>query len=153
MDRVSLSTRKLARVNNERRSILNWFRYAGWAGLGLIGILSTVPGELRPHVFAVPQLEHLVAYFAAGLFLALGFWNRRNVFLLCLAVPMYAAALEIAQLFIPGRSSEFIDFFASSAGAWAGIALAWLMRSSRRFRANEAIPAGDPPGKSRNPPL
>jgi VanZ family protein len=53
------------------------------------------------------------------------------VLLLCLAVPLYAAVLEIAQLFIPGRSSEFIDFFASSAGAWAGIILAWLLVSGQ----------------------
>jgi VanZ like family len=144
MDRASLGTRKLARVNNERRSMLNLFRYVGLGGLIVIGILSAVPGELRPHVFAVPQLEHFVAYFAAGLLLALGFWDRRSVFLLCLAVPIYAAVLEIAQLFIPGRSSEFIDFLASSAGAWAGIVLAWLLHSARRLRANEVIPAGDP---------
>ncbi len=111
------------------RSIFNLFRYVGLGGLIVIGILSAVPGELRPHVLVVPQLEHFVAYFAAGLLLALGFWNPRSVLLLCLAVPLYAAVLEIAQLFIPGRSSEFIDFFASSAGAWPGIVLAWLLVS------------------------
>ena len=127
------------------RSILNLFRYLGLAGLIIIGILSEVPGELRPHVVAVPQLEHFVAYFAAGLLLALGLWSRRNVLLLCLAIPLYAAVLEIAQLFIPGRSSEFIDFSASSAGAWAGIVLAWLLRSACKLRKNETNP--DPRGK------
>ena len=70
-----------------------------------------------------------MAYFAAGLLLALGFWSRRNVLLLSLALPVYAAVLEITQLIVPGRSSEFIDFLASSAGAWAGIVLAWLLVS------------------------
>ena len=129
------------------RSILNLFRYLGLAGLIIIGILSELPGELRPHVFAVPQLEHFVAYFAAGLLLALGLWSRRNVLLLCLAIPLYAAVLEIAQLFIPGRSSEFIDFFASSAGAWAGIVLAWLLRWACKLRENQANPASDQRGK------
>src|SRR6266536_907096 len=134
------------------RSILNLFRYVGLGGLIVIGILSAVPGELRPHVFAVPQLEHFAAYFAAGLLLALGFWNRRNVLLLCLAVPMYAAVLEVAQLFIPGRSSEFIDFLASSAGAWAAIGLAWLLRSVCELKGNEAVPPGDPRDKIASDP-
>jgi VanZ family protein len=108
-------------------SIVNFCRYVGIAGLIGIGILSEVPGELRPHVFAVPQLEHSVAYFSAGLLLALGFSSRRNVLLLFLALPVYAAVLEITQLAVPGRSSEFIDFLASLAGAWAGIVLAGLL--------------------------
>src|SRR6266487_1953327 len=128
-------------------STVNYFRYVGLGALMVIGILSEVPGELRPHVFAVTQLEHFVAYFAAGLLLALGFWNRRNVLLLCLAVPMYAAVLEVAQLFIPGRSSEFIDFLASSAGAWTAIGLAWLLRSACELKGNEAIPPGAPRDK------
>jgi len=116
-------------------STVNYFRYVGLGALMLIGILSEVPGELRPHVFAVTQLEHFMAYFAAGLLLALGFWSRRNVLLLSLALPVYAAVLEITQLIVPGRSSEFIDFFASLAGAWAGIALAGLLlRSVCRLR-------------------
>jgi len=57
------------------------------------------------------------------------------VLLLSLALPVYAAVLEITQLIVPGRSSEFIDFFASLAGAWAGIALAGLLlRSVCRLR-------------------
>ncbi len=99
---------------NTANSILSFFRYLGLGSLIAIGVLSEVPGELRPHIFAVSQLEHVVAYFAAALLLALGFWNRRNVLLLSLALPLYAAVLEIAQMFIPGRNSEFIDFFASS---------------------------------------
>src|SRR6266516_6512866 len=123
-------------------STVNYFRYVGLGALMVIGILSEVPGELRPHVFAVPQLEHFMAYFAAGLLLALGFWSRRNVLLLSLALPVYAAVLEITQLIVPGRSSVFIDFLASLAGAGAGIVLAWLLCSAPRLRGNEAIPAG-----------
>jgi VanZ family protein len=119
---------------NSPNSILSFFRYLGLGALVAIGILSEVPGGLRPHVFAAGQLEHFVAYFAAALLLALGFWSRRNVLLLSLALPIYAAVLEIAQLLVPGRNSEFIDFFASSGGVYAGIISAWLLRSACKFR-------------------
>jgi len=119
---------------NTANSILSFFRYLGLGSLIAIGVLSEVPGELRPHIFAVSQLEHVVAYFAAALLLALGFWNHRNVLLLSLALPLYAAVLEIAQMFIPGRNSEFIDFFASSGGVCAGIISAWLLRSACKLR-------------------
>jgi VanZ family protein len=118
---------------NAANSILSVFRYLGLGALIAIGVLSEVPGGLRPHISAVTQLEHFVAYFAAALLLALGFWNRRNMLLLCLALPIYAAVLEIAQMFIPGRNSELIDFFASSGGACAGLISAWLLRSACRL--------------------
>ena len=76
---------------NSAISILATFRYLGLGALIVIGILSEVPGGLRPHIFGVSQLEHFVAYFAAALLLALGFWSRRNVLLLSLALPVYAA--------------------------------------------------------------
>jgi VanZ family protein len=99
-----------------------------------IAVLSEVPGGLRPHILVVGQLEHFLAYFGAALLLALGFWSRRNVLLLCIALPLYAAVLEIAQMFVPGRNSEFIDFFASWGGACFGSMLAWLLHSARRLR-------------------
>ncbi len=118
---------------NAANSILSFCRYLGLGALIAIGVLSEVPGGLRPHIFAVSQLEHFVAYFAAALLLALGFWNRRKLLLLSSALPIYAAVLEITQMFIPGRSSEFIDFFASSGGACAGILSAWLLYSACRL--------------------
>src|SRR6266566_2774984 len=48
---------------NTANSILSFFRYLGLGSLIAIGVLSEVPGELRPHIFAVSQLEHVVAYF------------------------------------------------------------------------------------------
>ena len=116
-------------------SILSFSRNLGLGALIAIGVLSEVPGGLRPHILAVGQLEHFLAYSAAALLLALGFWNRRNVLLLCLALPIYAGVLEIAQLFVPGRDAQFIDFLASWGGACAGILSAWMLRSARKLGA------------------
>jgi VanZ family protein len=43
-----------------------------------------------------------------------------------LSLSLYAAILEIAQIWVPGRDPKFIDFAASSAGAFIGSALAWI---------------------------
>jgi VanZ family protein len=119
---------------NSAKSNLSLFRYLGLGALIAIAVLSEIPGELRPHVFAVGQLEHFLAYFGAALLLALGFWSRRNILLLCLALPIYAAVLEIAQMVVPGRNSDFVDFLASWGGACFGIMSAWLLHSARRLR-------------------
>jgi hypothetical protein len=66
---------------NGAKSILSLFRYLGLGALIAIAVLSEVPGELRPHILAVGQLEHFLAYFGAALLLALGFWSRRNALL------------------------------------------------------------------------
>jgi VanZ family protein len=98
------------------------FRAAGYAAILLIGVLSLVPGTLRPETGAPGRFEHFVAYMGAATILALGFggtgWRSQGLWL----VP-YAAALEIAQLFVPGRHSRFSDFAVSSLGALLGIVL------------------------------
>ena len=98
------------------------FRAAGYAAILLIGVLSLIPGTLRPETGAPGQFEHFVAYMGAAALLALGFggtgWRSQGLWL----VP-YAAALETAQLFIPGRHSRFSDFAVSSLGALLGIVL------------------------------
>ena len=124
--------------------IRSTFRYLGMAALIAIAILSEVPGGFRPHVFAVTQLEHVAAYFAAALLLALGFWNARNILLLSLALPIYAGVLEVAQLFIPGRNSDLIDFLASTFGAYAGLISAWLLRLAWKIAQKEGM--GSSPG-------
>lgn len=105
-------------------------RCAGPISMVAIGMLSLLPGELRPHVFASSQLEHFLAYFIVAFLCSIGFGNRTNVLRFSLTLPIYAAVLETVQIFIPGRSSRVIDFFVSSAGAWTGILLASLLWSA-----------------------
>ena len=104
-------------------SLKSTFRTAGWIGLAVIVVLSLVPGWARPHnALGLPgQYEHLIAYMlTAGV---LGFAYRKatiraallTLFVIC------AALLEIAQIWVPGRTGQVIDFGASSIGAGGGL--------------------------------
>jgi VanZ family protein len=61
------------------------------------------------------QLEHFGAYRVAGFILGFGYFGRFSLLTIAIGLSIYSGALEVAQLFIPGRGSRLIDFFASSA--------------------------------------
>ena len=105
-------------------------RLLGWIGILALGILSVVPGESRPHAFSPSQLEHVVAYFVTAAALALGYPSRRQFLVIVVMLTVYAGALEIAQLWVPGRLARVIDWAAGSAGAGTGASLVALLRSA-----------------------
>jgi VanZ family protein len=105
-------------------------RLFGWIGIAIIGVLSVVPGEARPHAFSPSQLEHVVAYLAVASTLALGYPGRRQFLAIVVLLTVYAGALEIAQLWVPGRLARVIDWLAGSAGAWTGASLVAIVRST-----------------------
>ena len=107
-----------------RLNVETSFRAAGYAAILLIGVLSLVPGTLRPETGAPGQFEHFVAYLGAATFLALGSDKASQRWQGLWLVP-FAAALEIAQHFVPGRHSRFSDFAVSSVGAILGIIVAF----------------------------
>jgi VanZ family protein len=119
--------------------MIKMIRLAGLLAIVSIGFLSVVPGEVRPHVLASGQLEHFGAYGVAGFILGFGYFGRLPLLRLGVGLTIYSGALEVAQLFIPGRSSRLIDFYASSLGAWSGITLVLLLYSTlgRRFSLRE----------------
>ena len=45
-------------------------RQGGWAAIILVVVLSLVPSHLRPHILAIGQLEHLIAYGLVAILLA-----------------------------------------------------------------------------------
>jgi hypothetical protein len=105
------------------------FRVCGWAAVAAIAILSLVPGDLRPHLLSVSQLEHFAAYLVAGAVLIMGYSGVRPAVTIASALPIYAAILELLQLWVPGRSARLIDVVAGSLGAWAGVALILVAHS------------------------
>ena len=85
-----------------------------------IGVLSLVPGEMRPHTGLPGQAEHFFAYGLASATLC-GLsrtWPTRGI--VAGALCLYAGVLETLQIWIPGRHAQFIDFTASASGAICG---------------------------------
>jgi len=103
-------------------------RLVGWSEIVVIGVLSLLPGDMRPHRGPeIPgQLAHFLAYFMTAGVLALGYRARAHAVKITLWLTLYAALLEIAQLWIPGRISRLIDFGASALGVLAGIGVVLL---------------------------
>jgi VanZ family protein len=103
-------------------------RPAFFACLVLLVLLSWLPGDAMVRTGIGGQVEHAVAYFGTAVIMALAYreWPRLHVQTLLLVV--LAGILEVGQLYVPGRSSAFLDFAASSAGVIIGGLLMWLVR-------------------------
>src|SRR5262249_26475766 len=110
--------------------IENLLRFVGWLGVAAIGILSLVPGDARPGLGNhIPgQFNHFLAYLVTASALASGDRSRACALDSLLGLTVYAGLLEIAQLWIPGRTSRLSDFIASGLGALIGIGFIRLMR-------------------------
>jgi VanZ family protein len=98
------------------------FQVAGIVCLGIVAVLSVLPGADRPHVFGSGNIEHLLAYagtafFASSLPVLRG-W--RVVMWLSAASLMF----EALQMVIPGRSPGLDNWIASTVGAIVGLLLA-----------------------------
>jgi VanZ family protein len=110
--------------------MLAWIiRSMAWLALLAIVVVSLVPGDVRPQVMGDKHFEHLTAYLIAGMLFATGYAQFRVAVLFGALLTLCAATMEIAQLGIAGRNSNFPDFISSAAGAWVGIAIGLCLRT------------------------
>jgi VanZ family protein len=101
------------------------FQFAGWACVIAIAALSLVASSLRP-VTALPHdLEHAAIFAITGLMLGLGYPNR--IQLQMSAMIVFAAVIELAQLYAPGRHARMIDFVVDALAACLGVACAAIL--------------------------
>jgi hypothetical protein len=83
-----------------RQQMTTSARVVAWALACAIILLSVVPPGLRPATPLPHDVEHFLIFWATGFAFALGY-RHRNVLLPTLLVS-FAAAIELAQLFVPG---------------------------------------------------
>jgi len=116
------------------------WRAATWIFLVAIVFLSLVSPALRPVTILPHNLEHAGIFALAGLAVGLGYPNHipRNM----VALTVFAGAVELAQLYAPGRHARWIDFAVDASAACAGVALAAL--AARLLPRRAASTGGGP---------
>jgi VanZ family protein len=103
-------------------------RIAAWALASAIVILSLVPPTLRPESGAFHSLEHFTIFAATGFAFGLGYKRRHH--LLAILLVVFSSAIEIAQLFVPGRHARLGDFIIDTLAACIGLVMASLLSSA-----------------------
>lgn len=92
---------------------------------------AMLPGELREAFSKGLSLGGVDAYahlfFCTLIALLLG-WNRVSAWRVVIIVLALGGLIELAQLWIPGRSTTWNDMGGNAAGALAGLLLVWLSR-------------------------
>ena len=115
------------------------FQAIGWLCVLAIVVLSLVAPSLRPVTFVPHNLEHIAIFAVTGLALGFGYPGQTARHMAMLVI--FAAAIELAQFYAPGRHPRVIDFVVDALGACVGAALAAVLmklftrRAERNWRA------------------
>jgi VanZ family protein len=93
--------------------------------------LAWLPEEVMRRTTLGDHAEHFIAYLGTSTIMGLAFRKSPRLVVLCALLIIYAAILEVGQLYSPGRHASFQDFAFSSAGAVTGTGgwLLWMARS------------------------
>ena len=102
-------------------------RVVAWNLLATIVFLSVIPATARPGTGA-HNLEHIGIFLVTGFAFACSYPKRWAV---TLTLVTFAAAVEMLQLFVPGRHARVSDLIVDVAGICAGAFLATISRTLR----------------------
>ena len=96
--------------------------------IGIVCYLTLTPKPPPSIDFGWDKLNHLAAFAALGFASWLGYpesWRRRSFVLF--AMVALGGLIEVLQLYVPGRSSEWGDLLADAIGVGAGAVIAMLL--------------------------
>jgi VanZ family protein len=99
------------------------FQATAWVLAGTIVLLSLSPPSVRPTTGAAHGLEHFLIFLATGV--AFGCGYSRRAAHLTIALPTFAAAIEVAQNWVPGRHARMSDFLVDAAASCLGVGLSY----------------------------
>lgn len=110
------------------------FRLLAWALAAAVAFATLGPPSLRPHSELGQDGEHALAFILVGLAFGLAY-GRNRLLTTAIAVALIGA-LEIMQLWAPGRHARFEDFAVDALAACVGLAMAaaldWTIKRTRR---------------------
>ncbi len=97
----------------------------GWLLLVVIVFLTLSPASYRPVTQVGHDMEHLLIYLMLGIAFGVGY--ARQWWPVALGLVGFTAAVEFAQLFVPGRHARLSDFVIDAAAVCLGVAIVWGM--------------------------
>jgi VanZ family protein len=109
-----------------------FYLVAAWAALLAIVVLTMVPPNLRPTTDAPHDVEHAAAFLITGLLFGLAYPGRERF--LTIGAVVFCAAIEILQLYVPGRHARWIDFAVDAVAAVVGIFVGVFGNRTQRRR-------------------
>ena len=91
--------------------------------------LAWLPEKAMTRTILGGHAEHFIAYLGSATIMGLTFRKSPRLAVLCALLIMYAAILEVGQLYSPGRHASVQDLAFSSAGVVTGGLFLWMARS------------------------
>ena len=125
-----------------------FLRVSAWLSVALLGVLSWLPASkmgMRPsESIGLPgYIEHLFAYFGTAAVLTLAYPRSPRLRLVG-GLIVYAAVLELGQLYVPGRAAQGIDWAAGALGAVLGVLAVTRLISSQPAPERYDTPPASP---------
>jgi VanZ family protein len=111
--------------------ILAWFLTAA------VAVLSLVPPGFRPVTGAPRAIEHFVIFAATGMAFGLCYGAR---YLVPIALVIFAGAIELAQLMVPGRHARIGDFVVDAFAACSGFVASYILMRTLEVTLDRNFP-------------
>ena len=112
-----------------QKTIEQLLRAAFIACLIVAAILALLPADLMRRTALGGHAEHVIAYLGTAILMGLAFPRGPQLTVQCVLLTMYASALEVGQLYSPGRHASFQDLAFSAAGIVIGGVLLGIARA------------------------
>ena len=106
-----------------------------YIGLGIISILSLLPGSAMPRLGSQDKVCHAIGYLMLFLSVSIGYNFRKWNLVKFSGLFLYSILIEVAQFYIPNRTLSGFDMMANAIGlmiGW-GIVVVYSKRVDRRL--------------------